>query len=51
MWETVLSLLPDDLAKTLETSIQEIRPDKEVIKAAVAKNEVVPGAEVRRGLI
>ena len=49
IWETVLSLLPDELAKTLETSIQETRPDNDAIKAAVAQNEAVPGAEVRRG--
>src|SRR6202167_6078205 len=46
-WETVLSLLPDELAKTLESSIQETRPDNDAIKAAVAQNEMVPGAEVR----
>jgi hypothetical protein len=49
IWETVLSLLPDELARTLESSIQETRPDSDAIKAAVAQNEVVPGAEVRRG--
>ncbi len=49
IWETVLSLLPDELAKALESSIQETRPDNEAIKAAVAQNEVVPGAEVGRG--
>jgi hypothetical protein len=49
IWETVLSLLPDELAKVLESSIQETRPDNDAIKAAVAQNEVVPGAEVRRG--
>jgi hypothetical protein len=49
VWETVLSLLPDELAKALESSIQESRPDNEAIKAAVAQNEIVPGAEVRRG--
>ena len=49
IWETVLSLLPDELAKTLQSSIQETRPDNDAIKAAVAQNEVVPGAEVRRG--
>jgi Siphovirus Gp157 len=49
IWETVLSLLPDELAKNLESSIQETRPDNDVIKAAVGQNEVVPGAEVRRG--
>lgn len=45
----MLSLLPEELAKTLESSIQETKPDNDAIKAAVAQNEVVPGAEVRRG--
>jgi hypothetical protein len=49
IWETVMSLLPDELATTLESSIQETRPDNDAIKQAVAQNEVVPGAEVRRG--
>jgi hypothetical protein len=49
VWETVLSLLPDELSKSLESSVQETRPDTDAIKAAVMQNEVVPGAEVRRG--
>ena len=49
IWETVLSLLPEELARALESSIQETRPDIDAIKAAVAQSEVVPGAEVRRG--
>ncbi len=49
VWEAVLSLLPEELAKVLESSIQETRPDNDAIKAAVTQNEVVPGAEVRRG--
>lgn len=49
VWETVLSLVPDELAKALEASIQEATPDNDAIKAAVAQNEIVPGAEVRRG--
>lgn len=49
IWETVLSLLPQELAKALESSIQETRPDSDAIKAAVAQNEVVPGADLRRG--
>jgi Siphovirus Gp157 len=49
VWETMLSLLPDELAKALESSIRETRPDNDAIKAAVAQNEAVPGAEVRRG--
>ena len=46
---TVLSLSPDELGRTLEASIREIKPDNDAIKAAVAQNEFVPGAEVRRG--
>ncbi len=49
IWETVLSLLPEELAKALEDSIQETKPDNDAIKTAVAQDEVVPGAEVRRG--
>jgi len=49
IWETVLSLLPKELAKTLELSVQETRPDNDAIKAAVSQNKVVPGVEVRRG--
>jgi hypothetical protein len=49
VWETVLSLLPDELAEALQSSVQETRPDNEAIKAAAARSESVPGAEVRRG--
>ena len=44
IWETVLSLLPDELAKNLESSIQETRPDNDAIKAAVAQNESGAGS-------
>jgi len=49
IWETVLSLLPDELAKTLESSMQGTRPNSDEIKTAAMRNEQVPGAEVRRG--
>ena len=49
VWETVVSILPDELAKALESSVQEIRPDADAIKVAAVRNEHVPGAEVRRG--
>jgi hypothetical protein len=49
VWETVVSLLPDELAKTLESSVQETRPNADAIKAAAMRDEHVPGAEVRRG--
>ena len=49
IWETVLSLLPDELAKPLESSVQGTRPNSDEIKTAAMRNEQVPGAEVRRG--
>ena len=49
VWETVLSLLPGELAKSLETSVQEVRPNADAIKSAAMRNENVPGAEVCRG--
>jgi hypothetical protein len=49
VWDTLLSLLPNELAKTLEASVQETRPDNDAIKRAVSQNEVVPGAQVQRG--
>ena len=49
IWETVLSLLPEELAKALEWSVQGTRPNADSIKAAALRNEQVPGTEVRRG--
>ena len=49
LWETVLALLPEELAQSLELSIQEAKPDTDAIKAATLRQEQVPGAEVRRG--
>jgi len=49
VWETVLSLLPDELTRSLESSVQETRPNAEAIKAAAMRNGHVPGVEVRRG--
>ena len=49
VWETVLSLLPEELSRSLESSVQEVRPNADAIKAAAMRNEPVPGAEVRRG--
>jgi len=49
VWETVLSLLPDELSKSLESSVQEMRPNADAIKAAAILNEKVPGTELRRG--
>ena len=49
VWETVLSLLPDELASSLELCVLETRPNAEAIKAAAMRDEQVPGAEIRRG--
>ena len=44
VWETVLSLLPDELSKSLESSVQEMRPNADAIKAAAMRDEHVSGA-------
>jgi hypothetical protein len=49
VWETVMAFLPEELIKMMESSIQETKADVEAIKAAVAREEQVPGTEVRRG--
>jgi hypothetical protein len=49
LWETILSVLPEELAKSLELAVQETKADADAIKAAVLRQEQVPGAEVRRG--
>ena len=49
VWETVLSVLPEELASALESSIQEKRPNTDAIKLAAMCNEHVEGMEVRRG--
>ena len=49
VWETVLSMLPEELARSLELSVHETRPNADAIKAASLRNEHVPGSEVRRG--
>lgn len=48
VWETILSLLPEELAQALELSVHEKRPDADAIRVAVMQNEQVPGAEMRR---
>jgi hypothetical protein len=49
LWETVLSLLPEELATALENSVKNSNPNGDAIKSAVQRKELVPGAEVRRG--
>ena len=49
LWETVLSLLPEELSQALERSVFEAKPDSEAIKIAASRQEEVPGAHVHRG--
>jgi hypothetical protein len=49
VWQTILSLLPDQLKMALLSSVQEKRPNAEAIKMAAMQDGQVPGAEVRRG--
>jgi hypothetical protein len=49
LWTTVLSNLPDELGRMLESAVEESRPDTDSIKAAILHEEQVPGAELRRG--
>jgi hypothetical protein len=49
LWETVLANLPDELGRMLESAVEESRPDMDSIKAAIQREENIPGAEMRRG--
>jgi hypothetical protein len=49
LWETVLANLPDELGRMIESAVEESRPDTDTIKAAIQREEEVPGAELRRG--
>lgn len=49
LWETVLANLPDELGRMIESAVEESRPDTDTIKAAILREEQVPGAELRRG--
>jgi hypothetical protein len=50
VWQTILVFLPEEFVKMMESSIQEIKPDPEAIKAAAARNEEISGALVHRGV-
>jgi len=43
-------LLPEEIMGLLQSSILQTLPDNDAIRAALAQNRTVPGAEVRRGL-
>ena len=50
LWETVLSYLPEQLARTVCSSLQGRRPNADAIKDALNRHELVPGVEVHRGV-
>ena len=49
LWETVLANLPEALGRMLDGAVEESKPDTDTIKAAIQREEQVPGAELRRG--
>jgi Gp157 protein len=49
LWERVISALPEELSLALATSIRDASLCNDAIKAAVSREETVPGAEVYRG--
>ena len=49
LWERLFENVPEELKRSLVTSIQEAAPSNEAIKTAVQNQIAVPGAEVYRG--
>jgi len=49
VWQTALSLLPDQIATALMSSVQEKQPNADAIKQAAMQDGHVPGTEIRRG--
>lgn len=49
VWKAILEGLPDELKRALKSAVQESMPDNNAIRLAAARNEVVPGAEIKRG--
>jgi hypothetical protein len=49
LWSAILDVLPDELKRTLKGAVKDSTPDNDAIKRAVARQEQVPGAQVKRG--
>ena len=49
VWKAILKALPEELTRALVGAVKESAPDNDAIKRAVGRQEVVPGAEVKRG--
>jgi hypothetical protein len=49
LWSAVLDVLPDELKRALKGAVKDSTPDNDAIKRAAARQEQVPGAQVKRG--
>ncbi len=49
LFETILANLPEDLAGMVQSAVRDSCGDMETIRGAIARNEHVPRAELRRG--
>lgn len=49
LWNAVLDVVPDELRRALKGAVKDSTPDNDAIKRAAARQERVPGAQVKRG--
>ena len=49
LWSAVLDVLPDELKRAFKEAVRDSAPDNDAIKRAAARQEQVPGAQVKRG--
>lgn len=49
VWNAILDVVPDELKRALKGAVKDSIPDNDAIKRAAARQELVPGAEVKRG--
>lgn len=49
VWNAILDVLPEELKRALKGAVKESTPDNDAIKRAAARQEQVPGAQVKRG--
>ncbi|MFC5862093.1 siphovirus Gp157 family protein [Acidicapsa dinghuensis] len=49
VWNAIVEAVPGELKHALRSAVQESTPDNNAIRLAASRNEVVPGAEVKRG--
>ena len=49
VWNAILDVLPEELKRALKGAVKDSTPDNDAIKRAAARQEQVPGAQVKRG--